>query len=151
MSASPNRKFVDTSILVYAHDASAGAKHRQAKQLLEDLWDSGEGALSVQVLQEFYVAITRKVPRPVSPILARQAVAALGVWPVHTPGANDVLGAIDIQHEYAVSFWDAMIIQSALQLGCAGIVSEDLNPGQLYRGIPIINPFGSPKDEIQPV
>jgi predicted nucleic acid-binding protein len=141
MNGSPQREFVDTNILIYAHDASTGAKHERARQLLLDLWEAERGALSLQVLQEFYVTVTRKVAKPLDPESASQIVAALSVWRVHTPGVKDLLSAIAVQRRYQLSFWDAMVIQSAAQLSCGTIWSEDLNPGQVYEGIRCRNPF----------
>ncbi len=141
MSGSPQPEFVNTNILVYAHDPSTGAKHKRAKQLLLDLWEAERGALSLQVLQEFYVTVTRKVPRPLDPESAAEIVAALSVWRVHAPGVKDLLSAIAVQRRYQLSFWDAMVIQSAALLRCGTIWSEDLNPGQVYEGARCRNPF----------
>ncbi|HJW83926.1 MAG TPA: PIN domain-containing protein [Anaerolineae bacterium] len=134
-------QFVDTNILIYAHDRSAGAKHERARALLTELWESGDGCLSIQVLQEFYVNITRKVARPLSPDAARQIVADLGRWTIHSPTVDDVLNAIALQGRYGLSFWDAMVVASAIQLGCPVLWSEDLNDGQEYDSTRIVNPF----------
>lgn len=142
MSTGQNLQFVDTNILVYAHDASAGSKHDRAVELLEELWESRNGCLSVQVLQEFYVSITRKVAHPLDSSAAAQILADLSVWRVHVPEAADVLAAIELQRRYGVSFWDAMILQSASRLGCGIVWSEDLNPGQDYDCVRVVNPFG---------
>jgi len=135
------RQFVDTNVLVYAHDISAGKKHARAKALVENLWQSGSGCLSVQVLQEFYVAVTQKVQKPLSPEVASRIIECLSHWRVHAPDAGDVLEAIRIHQRYAISFWDAMIIRSAEALGCKVIWSEDLNSGQYYGKIRVVNPF----------
>ena len=135
------RQFVDTNILVYAHDRSAGDKHMRAKELIGALWASEAGCLSIQVLQEFYVTITRKVEAPLNPQDAAKLVADLSAWRVHTPTIADLLSAIDIQQRYQLSFWDAMVIQSAMQLSCEALWSEDLNAGQEYGGVKLINPF----------
>ena len=111
------------------------------RALLAELWDSQAGCLSIQVLQEFYVNITRKVARPLEPTDARQIVADLGHWRVHSPTVNDVLEAIALQQRHGLSFWDAMIVTSAIQLGCATVWSEDLNAGQAYDGARVANPF----------
>lgn len=140
-NASGKRQFVDTNILVYAHDVSAGKKRERARSLLEELWDSGEGCLSVQVLQEFFVIITRKVPQPLEPRTAALIVSDFSRWRVHSPGAEDVLEAIDLHGRSGVSFWDAMILQSAGRLGCEILFSEDMNDGQWYGGIRVSNPF----------
>lgn len=141
MSAEAERQFVDTNILVYAHDASAGAKHARAKQLLADLWSNGNGCLSIQVLQEFYVIITRKVSRPLDPETARQRVQDLGYWLIHSPTAEDVVEAIRLHQSARLAFWDAMVLTSASKLGCLTVWSEDLNAGQTTAGVTIKNPF----------
>jgi predicted nucleic acid-binding protein len=141
MSEARHLQFVDTSVLIYAHDRSAGRKHSRAQELIRELWQTGEGCLSIQVLQEFYVNITQKVAQPIAPILAAQLIADLSVWQVHRPAVEDVLDAIRLQERHQLSFWDAMIIASALQLGCQTIWSEDLNPGQVFDQVTIENPF----------
>lgn len=141
MSGAPDRQFVDTNVLVYAHDTSAGTKHLRARALVEDLWASGAGCLSVQVLQEFYVAVTRKVAKPAAPAIARQIVKSLTNWTVHTPGVDDVLAAIDTQTRLGISFWDALIVQSASRLGCERIITEDLSHTAVYQGVKAVNPF----------
>jgi predicted nucleic acid-binding protein len=140
MSASPPQ-FIDTNILIYAHDASAGTKHDRARALLRELWENRAGCLSIQVLQEFYVNVTRKVARPMSPDAAAQIIADLGVWPVHRPDVDDVLEAIRLQTSRQLSFWDAMILTSARRLGCETLWSEDMSQGQQYEGVTVINPF----------
>ena len=141
MSETENWQFLDTNILVYAHDRSAGARQVRAEELIRELWESGTGCLSIQVLQEFYVAATRKVSKPVSSEKAVQIIAELSVWHVHRPGPADVLDAIRLQQRYQISFWDAMIITSAVQMGCRTVWSEDLNPGQDYGGTRVVSPF----------
>jgi predicted nucleic acid-binding protein len=134
-------QFIDTNILVYAHDVSAGAKHEQAKTLLQSLWASRMGCLSIQVLQEFFVTITRKVPKPLPPQHAAQIIADLSVWRIHSPTAEDVIQAIDLQTRYQTSFWDSMILQSARRLNCKTVWSEDLSAGQMYYTVQVENPF----------
>jgi len=141
MSVETTGRFVDTNVLVYAHDRSAGTKHARARALLEELWDGRDGCLSVQVLQEFFVAVTRKVPRPLDTDRAREVVADLARWRVHEPGPEDVLGAIDIHKRAGLSFWDAMIVRSASRLSCVVIYSEDLSAGERYGGVLVANPF----------
>jgi predicted nucleic acid-binding protein len=141
MSEPNSLQFVDTNVLIYAHDVSARAKYARARELLERLWDSAEGCLSIQVLQEFYVNVTRKVARPLEPETAAQIITELSVWQVHRPSVEDVLDAIRLQDRYRLSFWDAMIIASAIQLGCKTVWSEDLNPGQVYDQVTVLNPF----------
>jgi predicted nucleic acid-binding protein len=138
---SGNRRFVDTNVLVYAHDESAGGKRDQARALVEQLWESRDGCLSVQVLQEFFVTVTRKIGRPLSPEVAKEIIADLARWFVHVPAGDDVLAAISIHQETGISFWDAMIVRSAAEIGCTLLYSEDLNPGQEYSGVRVENPF----------
>jgi len=134
-------QFVDANILIYAYDVTAGAKHEQAKALVARLWESRDGCLSIQVLQEFYVTVTRRVARPLAGDVAAEVVADLAAWRVHAPIVEDINQAIAIHRRYAISFWDAMIIRSAAQLGCATLWSEDLNAGQVYEGVRANNPF----------
>lgn len=135
------RQFIDTNVLVYAHDISAGEKHARAKALLEELWQSRCGCLSVQVLQEFYVTVTQRVSRPLTPEGASQIIEYLSNWRVHAPDPRDVLDAIRIQRNCAISFWDAMIVHSAQVLDCGVLWSEDLNPGHYYGQVKVMNPF----------
>jgi predicted nucleic acid-binding protein len=138
---SGNRRFVDTNVLVYAHDDSAGAKRDQARALLEQLWESRDGCLSVQVLQEFFVTVTRKIAKPLDAETAKEIIADLCHWHVHVPAADDVLGAIGVHQRTGISFWDAMIVRSAAEIGCAVLYSEDLNADQDYSGVRAENPF----------
>lgn len=141
MSVEAPREFVDTNIFIYAHDASAGNKQAIARELIERLWTTGAGCLSVQVLQEFYVTVTRKVPQPMQPELAVEILRDLNYWRVHAPTTEDVLSAVDLQRRYQVAFWDAMILQSAISLGCRVLWSEDLSDSQVYHDVTVRNPF----------
>lgn len=133
--------FMDTNILVYAYDRSAGKKHSIAAQLVRDCWENETGCLSIQVLQEFFVNVTRKIAAPLDLSTARQLVADLAQWHVQAPEVNDILQAIDFQARYQLSFWDAMVVQSAARLGCKQLLSEDLNHGQMYGEVQVVNPF----------
>jgi predicted nucleic acid-binding protein len=141
MSEPRNLHFVDTNVLIYAHDLSSEPKHTRARELVKELWQSGEGCLSVQVLQEFYVNVTQKVAKPMATEVAAQIIADLSAWQIHRPGAEDVLDAIRLQERYRLSFWDAMIIASAVQLGCQTLWTEDMNPGQVYERVTVLSPF----------
>jgi predicted nucleic acid-binding protein len=141
MSEPRGLQFVDTNVLVYAHDVSAGHKHTRARELLRSLWRSEVGCLSIQVLQEFYVNVTQKVAKPLTPDAAAQIIADLSVWQVHRPGIEDLLDAIRLQTCYQVSFWDAMMLASAIQLECPTLWSENLNPGQTYDSVSVLSPF----------
>jgi predicted nucleic acid-binding protein len=138
---SANRQFVDTNVLVYAHDVTAGDKHARARALVEELWETRDGCLSVQVLQEFFVTTTRKIPKPLDAPAAARIINDLAHWHVHAPAAADVLAAVDIHQRTGASFWDAMILRSAKELGCATLYSEDLKLGQNYDGVQLRNPF----------
>ena len=122
--------FLDTNILVYAYDRSAGEKQTLAAQLVATLWENENGCLSIQVLQEFYVTVTRKISTPLDAGTARQIVADLSNWRLHTPQASDLLQAIDLQQSHQIAFWDAMVLQSALSLGCIRLYTEDFNHKQ---------------------
>jgi predicted nucleic acid-binding protein len=134
-------QFVDSNILVYAYDLAQGEKHNQAKNLLLLLWDSGLGCLSTQVLQEFYVNVTRKADFPIPSEQAAQVIQDFSDWTVHRPGIRDVLSAIELHQRDQISFWDAMILQSARQSGCGVLWSEDLSSEQDYGGVKVLNPF----------
>ena len=140
--------FLDTNIIIYAYDTSAGEKHRIARKTMEDLWDSSHGTLSTQVLQEFYVNVTRKIPKPLEIRIAREIVGDLLKWDVVVNDGDSILEAIEIQHRFNFSFWDAMIIASALKGGATTLLSEDLTDGQLLNGLTIRNPFAiGPKNK----
>lgn len=138
---SGERSFVDSNLFVYAHDASAGRKGEAARDLIAGLWEARSGCLSVQVLQELFVNLTRKVPKPLSARDAAALVEDLSTWRVHSPGPGDVLSAIELHERAGVSFWDAMILTSARSLGCQTLYSEDLNAGQSYDGVVVVDPF----------
>ena len=134
------RTFVDSNILIYAYDADAKVKHQTAKSFLQELWRDRTGAVSTQVLQEFYVNVTRKIPHPIPKHLARQVVTSYAVWCIDTT-ANDISAAFQIEDQSKIGFWDALIVASAIKSGATRIVSEDLNAGQVIAGILIENPF----------
>jgi predicted nucleic acid-binding protein len=133
--------FVDTNILVYAYDSSAGEKHRIAQKELSDLWASGQGLISIQVLQEFYVSIKKKVPRPVDPEQAKEIIRDLLQWKVIVNDGQAILEAIEIQQRLRFAFWDALIVQAAIKGGAGVLLSEDLEQGRRILGMTIRNPF----------
>ncbi|MDK2879082.1 MAG: hypothetical protein PWR06_1798 [Thermoanaerobacteraceae bacterium] len=135
------RQFIDTNVLVYAHDRSAGKKYERARKLLTNLWESRQGCISIQVLQEFYVTVVQKTSKPILIDRAARIITDLKEWNVHIPDVNDILYAIDIQQRNKLSFWDSLIICSAKKLNCDVIWSEDLNHGQYYEEIVVMNPF----------
>lgn len=121
-----DRCFVDTNILVYAHDRSAGSKHQRARQLIEDLWSSGQGVLSTQVLQELCISVRRKASRPLSVEETRRLLQDYLSWEIVVNTPASVLQALDIEARYKISFWDALIVQAAESSGVAILYSEDL-------------------------
>jgi len=141
MIADEERQFVDTNVFVYAYDRGNGRKQRLARELIAGLWESRRGCVSIQVLQELYVTMSKKASTPLPPEAASRIIAALSEWTHHVPGAGDVLEAINIQQRYGVSFWDAMIINSAVRTGCSVLWTEDLNSGQVYGNVMVCNPF----------
>jgi predicted nucleic acid-binding protein len=133
--------FLDTNVLVYAHDLSAGHKHDIASQTITELWDSGCGLLSTQVLQEFFFTVTKKIPKPFKTGTAKEVIQSLLKWDVVVNDGETILEAIELHHRYGYSFWDAMIIQAAIQGGADLLFSEDLSHGQRIEGVLIKNPF----------
>ncbi len=137
--------FVDTNVLVYAYDRDAGAKHRVAREVLAGLWTDRLGMLSVQVLQEFYWTVTRKLPKPLGRHAAREVIATYRAWPVLRPTVDDVVAATEVEERHQLAFWDALILLSAERGGALRLVSEDLRDGARLRGVTILNPFRSPQ------
>jgi predicted nucleic acid-binding protein len=133
--------FVDTNILIYAYDVSAGVKHDTAARILTELWDSGRGVLSTQVLQEFFLSITRKIPKPIKEHLATNIVQDLLRWDLVVNDGDSILEASRLVSRYRFSFWDCLIIQAALKSGCDILLSEDLSDGQVIESTRIHNPF----------
>ena len=136
------KTFVDTNVLVYAHDVDDPSKHDLARDALRELWNDGTGVLSPQVLQEFYVNVTRKIAMPLAKDAARLVVSTYAIWCVDVTSA-DVAAAFRIEDEATIGFWDALIIASASKAGAARILSEDLNAGQTIAGVLIENPFAA--------
>jgi len=136
-----DRYFVDTNILMYAHEAAAGEKHARAKALLEDLWKNRTGVVSTQVLQELAVNLRRKAKKPLDVKATRDVVSDYLTWQVVVNGGDSILEALDIEAKYQISFWDALIVQAANVSGAEILYSEDLSDGQTYGAVQVINPF----------
>jgi predicted nucleic acid-binding protein len=143
------RTFIDSNVLIYGHDRDAGQKHATAKSILRDLWAERAGVLSAQVLQEFYVNVTRKIPKPLEKAAARRVVSTYSTWCVEATTPLDIVTACELEETARISFWDALVIALAAKTGAARVFSEDLNSGQTIAGVTIINPF-SDKDPIAP-
>jgi predicted nucleic acid-binding protein len=137
------KTFVDTNVVIYAHDVDAKAKHEIAKRILQNLWSERTGVLSMQVLQEFYVNVTRKIATPLPKDTARLVVNSYSLWCIETTPA-EIAAAFRIEDESRIGFWDALIVASAVKAGTARIISEDLNAQQIIAGIRIENPFQTP-------
>ena len=136
-----DRTFVDTNVLIYAHDVDAGRKRDVARELLRALWVERAGVLSTQVLQEFYVNATRKIRKPLTKPEARTVVDTYATWCADGITANDLAAAFQIEDQARIGFWDALIIAVAVRAGARRLVSEDLNAGQSIAGLTIHNPF----------
>jgi predicted nucleic acid-binding protein len=141
-----DKYFVDTNILIYAHDRAAGMKHEKARELIESLWLSGQGVLSTQVLQELCVNLRRKVARPLAVDEIRRLVNDYMSWEVVVNSPEAVIQALEIQAlenlvRYKTSFWDALILQAAEQSGAAILYSEDLAAKQSYGTVRVVNPL----------
>ena len=134
-------EFVDSNIHVYSRDCHAGVKREIALSLVERLWATSLGGTSIQVLCEFYNVTTRKIASPLSTDDALKVVNNLSRWRTHEPNAANVASAIRRANRLKISFWDAMIIESAVALGCAILWSEDLQHGAVYDRVKVLNPF----------
>ena len=130
--AAADKIFVDTSVLVHAHDLDSGLKRAIAEHVLKQLWQDETGVLSTQVLQEFYAALTSGIASPVPRRAARDLIHAYSVWPVVTLDAADVQAASDFEERYRVGFRDALIVAAARKSGATLLLSDTLQP---YRPI----------------
>ncbi len=133
--------FVDTNILVYAEDRDATTKHEVARDLVLELWDAREGVLSVQVLQEFYVNVTRKVRKPLTGAKALEIVQEYLTWTIVENTGLLLVAAVELQQRAKLSFWDALVVQAAMSAACDRLYSEDLNAGQTFGSVTVVNPF----------
>jgi len=140
----PDKYFVDTNLLMYAHDRSAGVKHQRARQLIERLWISGQGVLSTQVLQELCINLRRKIARPLPVEEVRRLIQDYLSWEIVVNAPASVIQALEIEVRYKTSFWDALVLQAAESSGAAFLYSEDLASGQKYGPIEVINPLTEP-------
>ena len=131
--------FVDTNILFYAHDRQSGVKHEKAKELVSNLWSSGLGVLSTQVLQELCVTLQRKGAS--TPDQTKAAISDFLKWKVIVNTGESILAALDIGARYQISFWDGLILQAAMSAGVKTLYTEDLSDGQSYGPVRVINPL----------
>ncbi len=133
------RSFFDTNVLVYADDKAAPAKQRRAIGLVAEHRRAGTGVVSLQVLQEYFVTVTRKLH--VDPRVARRKVELLAEFDVASPEVADMLAAIDLHRLHGFSFWDALVLRAAKQAGCTVLFSEDLQEARQIDGLQVVNPF----------
>jgi predicted nucleic acid-binding protein len=133
------RSFFDTNVLVYADDKAAPAKQRRALELVAEHRRAGTGVVSLQVLQEYFVTVTRKLQ--VDARIARRKVELLAEFDVATPDVADILAAIDLTRLHSFSFWDALVLRSAQQAGCGVLFTEDMQHARELDGLRIVNPF----------
>ena len=138
---SGDKVFVDTNVLVYAYDIDAGQKHQIALDIMKDLWRSGLGILSTQTLQEFFVTVTAKINTPLDSTVAVDIIKKLSKWDVVINTTSTIFEAIEVHERYNYSFWDSLIIASAVEGGAKTILSEDLSNRQVVKGVAIKNPF----------
>lgn len=131
--------FIDTNVIVYANDRDADDKHERAIEVIEKLMRKGNGVVSLQVIQEYANVALGKLGQDAS-VVMRQ-VKLLESIRMGFPADNSVCRQIEIKEAYGISFWDAGIIAAAEQSNCDVIMSEDLNSGQFYAGIEVVNPF----------
>ena len=135
------RTFVDTNILVYAHDRDAGERHRIACDALTDLWAGRAGVLSSQVLQEFYNTATRKLRPRMAHAAARRVVVDYSEWCAVTTDPLVIVNGSLLVETHSTSFWDALIIEAAVQSGARYLLSEDLQDGRYFANTQVRNPF----------
>lgn len=133
--------FVDTNVLVYAHDRGAGGRHEKAKDLVARLWRERAGVVSTQILQELYVNVRRKARKPVSVEEARRLIDDYLRWEVVVNDGATILGALDLEQQFSLSFWDALVLQAARTAGVSTLYSEDLSHRQAYGEVRVVNPF----------
>jgi predicted nucleic acid-binding protein len=133
--------FFDTNVLVYAFDRSDQKKYEIASELVTRAFEEGNGIVSTQVLQEFFVTVTRKIPEKMAVDDAEQTIRDLAVWRVIETSVPLILEAIEFHRRFDFSFWDAMILAACHFAGSPTLVSEDLSHGTMVEGIQVVNPF----------
>ncbi len=133
--------FVDTNVLVYARDTRDRGKQQQARTWVEHLWSSREGRLSTQVLNEYYVTVTRRLTPGLPPAEARADIERLLTWNPYPTDSTLVRDALEDGPAWQLSHWDALIVAAARRSGCAHLLTEDLSDGQRFDAVTVINPF----------
>ncbi len=137
----PAKVFLDANILVYAQDEGAPKKQQRSRELLSELIDTGDGVISTQVLQEYYVTVTRKLG--VAPLAAKAVLKSFAAFEIVQVTPALIQEAVDCSILNQLSFWDALIVAAADAAGCTLLYSEDFNPGQMILGVKVVNPYKS--------
>lgn len=138
-----DRFFLDTNILVYAHDGGLPAKKARSQELIFECLRSGSGVLSAQVLSEFFVTVTQKVKCPMTPARAKQEIILLSALETVEIDATLIVEAVNLKLRWQLSYWDALILAAAERAGCDTVYSEDLSNGQVYGALTVRNPYAS--------
>ena len=133
--------FVDTNVLVYAYDETEPTRGPAAQKIVTELWTSGHGVLSTQVLQEFYSVATKKIPKPLSRLVARELVADFSQWQIVNTDPLLIVSASRLAEDHSLAWWDALIISAALRSGAPTLLSEDLQHGRRFGRVTVRNPF----------
>lgn len=134
--------FIDTNIFIYAHDESDVQKSKKARSLLIDLIEKNEGRVSTQVIQEFCNVVLKKAVAPLKVTDVKEIVTML-MTPLltHQPNGEFYFRALKTYEQYSLSFYDALIVQAAIDLNCSVLYSEDLQNGACYGKVKVVNPF----------
>lgn len=133
--------FVDTNVLLYALDEGQDTRHEIAAGILERLWETRDGVVSTQVLQELYVNLTRKIRKPMTRPRARAIVERYATWPVHRVAPEDIIAASELEQRHTLAFWDALIVVAAQRIGADRVLTEDMQAGRSFGGLKVENPF----------
>ena len=133
--------FADSSVLVYAYDETEPTRGPAAQKIVTELWTSGHGVLSTQVLQEFYSVATKKIPKPLSRLVARELVADFSQWQIVNTDPLLIVSASRLAEDHSLAWWDALIISAALRSGAPTLLSEDLQHGRRFGRVTVRNPF----------
>ncbi|HTE57196.1 MAG TPA: PIN domain-containing protein [Verrucomicrobiae bacterium] len=130
--------FLDTNVLVYAFDKEESDKHKKAQDILTECWNNRSGT---QVLQEFYVTVTRKLAKTLPRQEAREIIKELSAWQIYQPTPADIIAASELEEKHSLSFWDALIVVAAQNSGVTTLISEDMQDGRQIGALKITNPF----------
>ncbi len=143
--------FVDTNVLVYARDRTEPERNLRALEWMAALWQTKSGRLSYQVLQEYYITVTRKLDPPRDTSDAREDVTSLISWRPTTVELRVIDRAWAIEDRYGFSWWDSLILGAASHAGCTHVLTEDLQDGQEVEAMTIINPFNTQPATVLPI